>query len=87
MESEVTGNCHASFGERDGETHGSKALKVHSVPTLLSPLLSNIALHGMEERIKQYAETLPGNKRDNRNCLSLIRYADDFVSATRCRML
>ena len=46
---------------------------------VISPLLANIALHGMEERIKQYAETLKGYKRDNRNALSLIRYADDFV--------
>jgi RNA-directed DNA polymerase len=46
---------------------------------VISPLLANIALHGMEKRIKQIAETLPGNKRDNRKSLSLIRYADDFV--------
>ncbi|MEG5176322.1 group II intron reverse transcriptase/maturase [Microcoleus sp. B3-D7] len=46
---------------------------------VISPLLANIALHGMEERVKQHAETLKGNKRDNRNALSLIRYADDFV--------
>ncbi|WP_066424121.1 group II intron reverse transcriptase/maturase [Anabaena sp. 4-3] len=46
---------------------------------VISPLLANIALHGMEERIKQFAETLPGSKRDNRNSLNLIRYADDFV--------
>jgi RNA-directed DNA polymerase len=46
---------------------------------VISPLLANIALHGMEERVKQYAETLKGKKRDNRNSLSLIRYADDFV--------
>lgn len=46
---------------------------------VISPLLANIALHGMEERVKQYAETLKGNKRDNRLSLSLIRYADDFV--------
>jgi RNA-directed DNA polymerase len=54
---------------------------------VISPLLANIALHGMEERIKQYAETL--NLRDSRGCtlgkrdkrsqLNLIRYADDFV--------
>jgi RNA-directed DNA polymerase len=29
---------------------------------VISPLLANIALHGMEERIKQYAETLPKNE-------------------------
>jgi RNA-directed DNA polymerase len=46
---------------------------------VISPLLANIALHGMEERVKQYAETLKGNKRDNRQALNLIRYADDFV--------
>jgi RNA-directed DNA polymerase len=46
---------------------------------VISPLLANIALHGMEERVKQYAETLRGKKRDNRDSLSLIRYADDFV--------
>ncbi len=33
----------------------------------------------MEERIKQYAETLKGKKTINRQALSLIRYADDFV--------
>ena len=50
---------------------------------VISPLLANIALHGMEERIKKYAETLPTRsgygKKYNRNTLSLIRYADDFV--------
>ncbi|WP_375340552.1 group II intron reverse transcriptase/maturase [Okeania sp. SIO3I5] len=45
----------------------------------ISPLLANIALHGMEERIKEYASTLKDNKRDNQKALSLIRYADDFV--------
>jgi retron-type reverse transcriptase len=58
---------------------------------VISPLLANIALHGMEERIKQYADTFPTKsglgKRDNRRSISLIRYADDFVSATRGRML
>jgi RNA-directed DNA polymerase len=54
---------------------------------VISPLLANIALHGMENEIKKIAETLnlkyPGgtqlSKRDKRNSLSLIRYADDFV--------
>jgi len=46
---------------------------------VISPLLANIALHGMEERINQIAMTLPGAKRDNQRALSLIRYADDFV--------
>jgi RNA-directed DNA polymerase len=46
---------------------------------VVSPLLANIALHGMETRIKTYAESLKGKKRDNKDNLSLIRYADDFV--------
>src|ERR671932_331044 len=41
---------------------------------VISPLLANIALHGMENRIKQYADTLPTRsghgKRDNRRNLS-----------------
>ena len=46
---------------------------------VISPLLANIALHGMEDKVKQYATTLKGNKKVNRQALSLIRYADDFV--------
>jgi len=46
---------------------------------IISPLLSNIALHGLENRLKQFARTLKGNKRDNERALSLIRYADDLV--------
>ncbi|MFB2983125.1 reverse transcriptase domain-containing protein [Microseira sp. BLCC-F43] len=50
---------------------------------VVSPLLANIALHGMENRIKQYAATLPCRpgygKKVNQMSLSLIRYADDFV--------
>jgi RNA-directed DNA polymerase len=48
---------------------------------VISPLLANIALHGMENRIKQYAETIKGkgSKANKRQALSLIRYADDFV--------
>jgi RNA-directed DNA polymerase len=46
---------------------------------VISPLLANIALHGIEQRIKEVTETLPGSKRSNRQGLSLIRYADDFV--------
>ncbi|MFB2980267.1 group II intron reverse transcriptase/maturase [Microseira sp. BLCC-F43] len=46
---------------------------------VISPLLANIALQGMEERVKQYAETLKGNKSKNKQALTFIRYADDFV--------
>lgn len=54
---------------------------------VISPLLANIALHGLEETLKLYAETLalryPNgkrmNKKDKRHSLSIVRYADDFV--------
>ncbi len=46
---------------------------------VISPLLSNIALHGLENRLKQYVRTLKGSKRTNEKSLSLIRYADDLV--------
>jgi RNA-directed DNA polymerase len=48
---------------------------------VISPLLANIALHGMEESIKSLAAKLPGKggRTNKRNAISLIRYADDFV--------
>ena len=42
---------------------------------VISPLLANIALHGMEERLMQEG----GNSINGRAALSIIRYADDFV--------
>ena len=46
---------------------------------ICSPLLANIALHGMETRIKEYAATLKGSRKENKKSLALIRYADDFL--------
>lgn len=46
---------------------------------VISPLLANIALHGMEKTIKAYARKLKGDKAKNERAISLIRYADDFV--------
>ncbi|WP_293144194.1 reverse transcriptase domain-containing protein, partial [Okeania sp. SIO3I5] len=54
---------------------------------VISPLLANIALHGMEERLDEFAKTLDMknnrdrqiSQRDKIKSLSLIRYADDFV--------
>ncbi len=55
---------------------------------VISPLLANIALHGMEERIKKEAESFDIKRSDNnrqlsrrqkRYSISIIRYADDFV--------
>jgi RNA-directed DNA polymerase len=46
---------------------------------VVSPLLANIALHGMENTIKEFARTLKGHKKNNEQSLTLVRYADDFV--------
>ncbi|MCC3422104.1 MULTISPECIES: group II intron reverse transcriptase/maturase [unclassified Microcoleus] len=55
---------------------------------VISPLLANIALHGMEHRIKEFAKTLDIKKSTGKGqvswqqkckSISLIRYADDFV--------
>lgn len=60
---------------------------------IISPLLANIALHGLEERIKQEFPKMSRSMRENWfhkkgtdfNPPNVIRYADDFVSAIRCR--
>ena len=55
---------------------------------VISPLLANIALHGMEEHLKDYVSTRKFPKphpeaargtRAKRSALGVIRYADDFV--------
>ena len=54
---------------------------------VISPLLANIALHGMENEIKKLADTFDMKdcrvrqigKRDKRKSVNVIRYADDFV--------
>jgi len=46
---------------------------------VISPLLANVALHGMENRLRQYALSLKGYKKSNKKNLTFVRYADDFV--------
>jgi len=54
---------------------------------VISPLLANIALHGMENMLKDLMLNIPlrtpsgasMGKRDKLRSLSVIRYADDFV--------
>src|SRR5436309_3453284 len=73
-ESRMTRNCHVRFGERSRETHSPRDEKVRSAPTLCSPLLMNVALHGMETMLRQGYPI--------RNAVEkplFVRYADDFV--------
>ncbi len=74
-ESRMTRNCHVRFGERSRETRLSQGRKVRSAPTLFSPLLANIALHGMEEALGVTYDSW-GSLRGKR---AIVRYADDFV--------
>ena len=61
--------------------NGSKLFPEEGTPQggIASPLLANIALHGMEMEIKKYAASKKGDKKANMKSFSLIRYADDFV--------
>ena len=58
MESPMTKNCHVEFGERYEETRQLQDWKVRFVPTPFSPLLANVALHGMEIMLKEFAKIL-----------------------------
>lgn len=51
---------------------------------VISPFLSNVALHGMETHIKEWIQTKPSfntqrGKKAKRQSITFIRYADDFV--------
>lgn len=46
---------------------------------IISPLLCNIALHGLRESLDDYINTLGGHRPNNRQALTFVRYADDFV--------
>lgn len=54
---------------------------------VISPLLSNIALHGMENMLLDWVETLPAynpggtllSRKARRSRMTIVRYADDFV--------
>lgn len=46
---------------------------------IISPLLANIALHGLRDHLDAYINSLGGNRRANRQTTTYVRYADDFV--------
>jgi RNA-directed DNA polymerase len=53
---------------------------------VLSPLLSNVALHGIEEKLGDWIESIPAynpggtiiSKKNRRSRLTYVRFADDF---------
>lgn len=46
---------------------------------VISPLLANIALHGLRHNLDEYINSLGGHRPNNRQALTYVRYADDFV--------
>ncbi len=46
---------------------------------VISGLWANIALHGMEKIVKEFAYSLSGKKVKNEKEITLVRYADHFV--------
>lgn len=65
---------------------------------IISPLLANIALDGLDELLSQHKKVKVYQSLENKsgkiksvkqkqNKYGFIRYADDFIGATRCRMV
>lgn len=46
---------------------------------IISPLLANIALHGIQDQLDHYINGLGGNRRANRQTTTFVRYADDLI--------
>jgi RNA-directed DNA polymerase len=46
---------------------------------VISPLLANIALHGLRNKLDEYINSLEGHRPNNRQSLTFVRYADEFV--------
>lgn len=47
--------------------------------SLVSSLLINIALHGLETELHAFVRTFPGYRMDNKKALSFVRYLDKFL--------
>ena len=65
-------------GILDGETY---AFPEMGTPQggIISPLLANIALHGIQKHLDNYINSLGGNRRANRQTTTFVRYADDLI--------
>jgi RNA-directed DNA polymerase len=46
---------------------------------VISPLLANIALHGLRNKLDEYINSLGGHRPNNRKSLTFVRYTDEFV--------
>jgi RNA-directed DNA polymerase len=69
--------------------HGETIFPTEGTPQggVISPLLANIALHGVENHLKEWVATIifrdrkgkTLNQKDRKGMLNFVRYADDFV--------
>nr|AZJ16669.1 putative intron-encoded reverse transcriptase [Seminavis robusta] len=87
MEKQITAWLQAGIMEEHANTPKSSTMGTLQGGIIL-PLLSNIALHGLEEHLKNYVSTRDFPKphpdasrgtRTKKSALGVIRYADDFV--------
>lgn len=54
---------------------------------IISPLLANITLNGLENGLMQHLREKLGSKRGSRAKVNLVRYADDFVVTSESKEL
>jgi RNA-directed DNA polymerase len=76
----MTLTCHVRFGERGRETRLVRARQVRSAPTPCSPVIANLALDGLEARLRTAFPRDVWN-RHTQVCpkVNFIRLADDGV--------
>lgn len=88
-------------GVMEGYANTSKTVSVYSTNKgtpqggIISPLLANIALHGLEIDLKEYVSKLPMKPYEAANrstsakikALTVVRYADDFVLIHRNKVI
>lgn len=99
MKKQVSAWLKAGVMEGYANTPGSSEVLETEAGTpqggIISPLLANIALHGLENYLKDYVAKLPlkphpGANRGSaakRKALGIVRYADDFVLIHQNRVI
>lgn len=88
MEEQISAWLKANIMEEYSNNLDKTSFSTTGVPQggIISPLLANIALHGMENYLKNFVTNLPtprkganAGKAAKQKALTIVRYADDFV--------
>ena len=84
METQV--NAWLKAGIMEGYVHTTREITSTTQGTpqggILSPLLANVALHGIENHLQEFVKTIPASHRARRakaQALGVVRYASDLV--------